>query len=137
MNGPHAETTVIGQWPAVYRAFAAALIIVVVVVASPWALALLPHTPAICPLRTLTGVPCPGCGATRSFFTLGSGHLMTSLRLNPLGPFLWLAFAAFVALKTSLLPRRLFDRAKTPVFIAGVTAAVLAWLVTLCRRFLG
>jgi Protein of unknown function (DUF2752) len=38
-----------------------------------------------CPLRTLTGVPCPFCGMTRSVTAVVHGHLGASLALNPAG----------------------------------------------------
>jgi uncharacterized protein DUF2752 len=38
-----------------------------------------------CPLRTLTGVPCPFCGMTRSVTAVVHGHLASSLALNPAG----------------------------------------------------
>jgi hypothetical protein len=36
-----------------------------------------------CPLRTLTGVPCPFCGMTRGTLALLHGDLLHSLALNP------------------------------------------------------
>jgi hypothetical protein len=38
-----------------------------------------------CPLRTLTGIPCPFCGMTRSVTAVVHGHLGASLALNPAG----------------------------------------------------
>jgi len=37
-----------------------------------------------CPLHTLTGLYCPGCGATRALHQLAHGHLTAAWRLNPL-----------------------------------------------------
>jgi len=37
-----------------------------------------------CALRTITGVPCPTCGATRATVALLDGRLLDSLALNPL-----------------------------------------------------
>lgn len=37
----------------------------------------------LCPLRGLTGVPCPLCGATTVFVELGSGHWVRGLLANP------------------------------------------------------
>jgi Protein of unknown function (DUF2752) len=36
-----------------------------------------------CPLRTLTGVPCPFCGMTRGALALVHGNVFGSLALNP------------------------------------------------------
>ena len=38
-----------------------------------------------CLIKTLTGVPCPSCGTTRSVFELLDGHLISSLQWNPMG----------------------------------------------------
>lgn len=38
-----------------------------------------------CLIKTLTGVPCPSCGTTRSIFELFDGHVMSSLQWNPMG----------------------------------------------------
>ncbi|MDX6742549.1 DUF2752 domain-containing protein [Actinocorallia sp. A-T 12471] len=43
------------------------------------------HDPGIlCPLRLLTGIPCPFCGGTTVFIELGSGHPVRALLANPL-----------------------------------------------------
>lgn len=39
----------------------------------------------LCPLRRVTGVPCPFCGATRSVGAAIQGDLGASLALNPVG----------------------------------------------------
>ena len=36
-----------------------------------------------CPLRTLTGIPCPLCGSTRGVIAAVHGHLGHALSLNP------------------------------------------------------
>ncbi|WP_460303116.1 DUF2752 domain-containing protein [Actinocorallia aurea] len=43
------------------------------------------HDPGIvCPMRLLTGIPCPFCGGTTVFIELGSGHPVRALLANPL-----------------------------------------------------
>lgn len=37
-----------------------------------------------CPLHTLTGLNCPGCGSTRALHQLVHGDVLGALRLNPL-----------------------------------------------------
>jgi hypothetical protein len=50
-----------------------------------------------CPLRTLTGVPCPLCGSTRGVIAAVHGHLGHALELNP-ASLLVLALAAMLVL---------------------------------------
>src|SRR5215475_1136139 len=42
----------------------------------------MPHT--VCPLRMLTGLPCPFCGGTHAGIDLGRGHPVAALRASPL-----------------------------------------------------
>ena len=44
-----------------------------------------------CIFHTLTGQPCPMCGATRSFVALAHGDVARSVYLYPLAPVLFLA----------------------------------------------
>ncbi|GGV23417.1 hypothetical protein GCM10010182_52370 [Actinomadura cremea] len=37
----------------------------------------------LCPLRALTGIPCPFCGGTTVFIELGSGHPARAALANP------------------------------------------------------
>ncbi len=87
-----------------------------------------------CEFRDVTGIPCPGCGLTRSWIALGHGHLMDSLRFHPLGPPLAACaalaaglLAAELALKRSLVDWGLLLRVAP--YGAGLLIAV--WLVRL------
>jgi len=54
--------------------------------AAAFALPVLPGHPGLpCPLRTLTGVPCPLCGMTTSVEETVHGHLDAALAANPAG----------------------------------------------------
>jgi uncharacterized protein DUF2752 len=47
----------------------------------------------VCGFKTITGLPCPGCGLTHSFCALGKGDLPSAFAFNALGPLLFLALA--------------------------------------------
>jgi hypothetical protein len=55
------------------------------------------HPPLACPLRTMTGIPCPLCGATRAVVALAHGHVLDSMRFNPAGIVVVLLALALVA----------------------------------------
>lgn len=59
------------------------------------------HDPgALCPLRRLTGIPCPMCGSTTVFMEAGAGHWTAALTANPLTV---LAFIVFLAAPLTLI----------------------------------
>jgi hypothetical protein len=68
-----------------------------------------------CPLRTLTGVPCPFCGTTTALRALGGGHVTQSLAAAPLS--VTLVAASLVAV-TKRLPARLI--VPWPIVVAGI-----------------
>ena len=79
------------------------------------------HPPLACPLRTITGIPCPLCGMTRACVAAAHGHLGASLAFNPAGVLLMVA--AFVAL---LRPQWL-TRVQVPFWVVGLAVSAL-WL---------
>lgn len=46
--------------------------------------------PDTCMSRRLLGMPCPGCGLTRSFVAMSRAEFSSAFALNPLGPALYL-----------------------------------------------
>jgi len=46
-----------------------------------------------CPIRELTGCPCPTCGMTRSFAALTQGHWQEAVTMHLFGPILLGVFA--------------------------------------------
>jgi hypothetical protein len=56
----------------------------------------------VCWTKAATGVPCPGCGLTRSLSCAARGKIDQSVRYHPMGPVV-LALMAIVA-GSSLLP---------------------------------
>jgi hypothetical protein len=71
-----------------------------------------------CPLRTLTGIPCPFCGMTRGVTALVHGHLSAAFGFNP-GAFLVVA-AAIV-----LLVAWRWQRVRIPVWAVFLFFALL------------
>ena len=55
-----------------------------------------PQALVLCPLRAVTGIPCPSCGLTRALAHLERGHLAQALKFHPFSPLLLvLALALF------------------------------------------
>jgi hypothetical protein len=78
-------------------------------------------------LRQLTGIPCPGCGLTRSLISIAHGRLGDAWRFNPAG----LLFFAVVAYQ---IPYRLWQiwrirQGKPEHHLARVDNWVLSGLV--------
>lgn len=78
-----------------------------------------------CPLRTLTGVPCPFCGMTTSVRQTLGGHLRSAIGAAPLGV---VAVAAAVIAVLGVGPRTF--RVACPLLI-GVIG--LEWVFELVR----
>lgn len=84
----------------------------------------------LCPLRRVTGVPCPFCGMTRSVTAVARGDLGASLALNPGG--IALVVAAIVLLVLGWRWRRI----AVPTW-AVVTFFVLLWAFQLFKYTTG
>lgn len=98
-----------------------------------------PVGPPPCFLRTVTGIPCPGCGGTRAFASLAQGDAARAFAHNPLV----VAAAGLVAawFLCALVSMRMSERACAAVrervrgfgrgWLALVIAAVVAHWVYL------
>ncbi len=60
-----------------------------------------------CIIKSISGVPCPSCGSTRSVISILNGDLIESLMYNPLGPVLLLIM---LLLSVLLIHDGLFSR---------------------------
>ena len=77
---------------------------------SPDAVSLFGHEiPIVCGFRRLTGLPCPGCGLTRSFAFAAHLQIAAAFRAHLLGPVLF----AFVAGQVPFRLWRLYAVAAT------------------------
>jgi Protein of unknown function (DUF2752) len=83
------------------------------------------HAGLPCPLRTLTGVPCPMCGMTTSVEATLHGHPGSALGANPAGPALVLCAVAILVRR----PKRLLH---APVGLVIFLFAAM-WLFELNR----
>jgi hypothetical protein len=85
----------------------------------------LPGHPGLpCPLRTLTGVPCPLCGMTTSVEDTMHGHLGAALAANPMG-------IVAVGVSAALIAFRPANVVVSRLAMAGTLAAM--WLFELNR----
>jgi membrane-associated PAP2 superfamily phosphatase len=62
------------------------------------------HPSVSCPLRAVTGIPCPFCGMTRAVIAAAHGHVGTSLAFNP-GGMVVLALALVALFRPQWLTR--------------------------------
>ncbi|MBC7645017.1 MAG: DUF2752 domain-containing protein [Thermoleophilia bacterium] len=82
--------------------------------------------PVICPFRNLTGLPCPGCGLTRSWVYLTHGWWGHATAANALGVVLALAL---VVLSVVHVSRRLRGSSGVDVMalVSARTTIALLW----------
>jgi hypothetical protein len=87
-----------------------------------------------CPLRALTGIPCPTCFLTRAIGAALSGDLASSIELHAFGPLAAAALLGWSAL--AIRQRRLVPRG-IPAWPLGLAAAglTLYWLLRLWLTF--
>lgn len=62
--------------------------------------------PGICPFAMMTGLPCPGCGLTRSWVAFMHGDVGAAFRFNVFGPILLVLTIITVILATATLVSR-------------------------------
>ena len=87
--------------------------------------------PVLCPFRLATGLPCPGCGLTRSWVAAAHGDLSTAFADNLFGPVSLVAVTLAVVAAVLL---RVVAPARTSVLVRIATsrvvyAAATIWVV--------
>jgi hypothetical protein len=88
--------------------------------------------PSLCLFHHLSGLPCPGCGMTRSLVCCAHGAWADAIAFHPLGP---LVFAGLVIVALARLTRpqnRLPARGAEAVMTVGVALLLVVWLARLC-----
>jgi uncharacterized protein DUF2752 len=96
----------------------------------------------LCGFKTITGLPCPTCGLTRTIIALSRGDLSRGLFMNPLAAILcgagllYLAYAAIVlALRLPRFRPTMTAAGARRLRIAALTALAVnwAWLIATGR----
>ena len=87
-----------------------------------------------CPLRALTGIPCPTCFLTRATSAALTGNLDSAIRFHAFGP---LAAAALLWWSVVAIRQRRLVPADLPAWPLGWAAALLLayWLLRLWLSF--
>ncbi|MCG7633890.1 DUF2752 domain-containing protein [Gordonia McavH-238-E] len=87
--------------------------------------------PQLCPFAVMTGLPCPGCGLTRSWVALMHGDVGSAFTFNVFGPvFLVLTAVTVVTAALTLVRRRGAPLSTWRDLVLGPVGAVLlgVWL---------
>lgn len=86
--------------------------------------------PVLCIFRRLTGLPCPGCGLTRSWVYLMHGDLSQAFISNPFGPVLVVAVIALaIAVVRARVRHERPPRLEAIARARPVQAVFAAWLL--------
>jgi len=100
-----------------------------------WLKGLHPALPGLsCPLRALTGVPCPTCFLSRATASALTGNLTGSLQLHAFGP---VAAAALIWWSVTAIRQRRMSPPKPAIWPLGLTGLMLLgyWLLRLWLSF--
>ena len=94
--------------------------------------------PLICPLRTLTGVPCPFCGMTTGTVATLRGNLTPAVQANPFGPLVPVGASWGILDRIRRIvknrPRRVWSQLARRLALAGAATALLtSWVFQLYR----
>lgn len=86
-----------------------------------------------CPFYALTGHPCPFCGGSRSYAAMWRGDVVSAFRYHPLGPLLFVAtFAALAVAGWAVVSgRRLHVHVPRAVWASVGLALAVSWALKL------
>ena len=95
--------------------------------------AVVSHGPTICPVRRITGYPCPTCGMVRSWHSVARLDAAQAIRDHPFGPIAVAAMTA-EAWRPGSVERGMQGARTLPTAVQA--GAVLAWLAWWGSRLL-
>jgi hypothetical protein len=101
-------------------------------VAAVWSTSSVTSGPGTCIFRHFTGLPCPGCGLTRSFVMLAHGDVSSAFGYNLMGPVLFAVLAVSVVIAGWVLVSgrsAALSRWSSVVFSKTALVVIGAWLV--------
>jgi hypothetical protein len=108
--------------------FFSAIILLVAAVFIVHHQATLDALPHVCLVQATTGIPCPGCGVTRSILAVLIGDLGRAWQMNPAGPLLCLSVVSQIPIRMLALADILNSRFAR-VASRSMTAVILAVLI--------
>ncbi len=91
-----------------------------------------PQSIVLCPLRAVTGIPCPSCGLTRALAHLERGHWAEALAFHPFSPLLFLlALTLIILLLLELATHRtlIFNPLKSRRGVYALFAVVIVFQI--------
>lgn len=95
--------------------------------------------PVLCPVRLLTGYPCPGCGGTRAMGAICLGDFERAWQLNPITFFVCLIVVTWALQITSLntLVRKTSSKLRSQSLTVQVLSIIclyaVAWMAAIAR----
>lgn len=95
--------------------------------------------PVLCPIRLLTGVPCPACGTTRSIGALCEGKFAESWKLNPLGfmiaatALVWAVRLPYAAKLLTTVSHKYSTYSSGSRFVFLITIYLATWILNFAR----
>jgi Protein of unknown function (DUF2752) len=98
--------------------------------------------PTVCPMHLITGLPCPGCGLTRSWVATAHGRISDAFSYNIFGPISFAAMFVFVVAVGTLMIRKrpaagVTRALRHPVVIAVVVVWVLYGVARVIDQLVG
>ena len=119
------------------RAAFALAVLLAMVLASPGLLTLRDRFGSFCLFQGFLGIPCPGCGITRSLALLAQFRFDAALAANPAGYFVALTLCVPVPLLLGRTPRTIASRVLSATDALLLLALVVSWCITLVLHPLG